>query len=335
MKYHALELTEPNKPLTLVEKPKTVLGPGLVRLRMHAAALNHRDLWIWMGKYANVQYPAVLGSDGCGKVEAVGAGVADSLIGRRVVVNPSLDWGEDDKAAGKNWRILGMPDQGTFAECLTLATEQVHFAPEHLDDHEAAAMPLAGLTGWRALQRRGGLKAGERILLTGIGGGVAQWMLAFAVSMQAEVWVTSGNVDKLERATLAGAKGGAVYHHPDWERQLFGLAGGGFDLIVDSAGGPDFAKLVDLLKPGGRLVFFGATQGNVPDLALRKIYWRQLDLRGTTMGSPRDFGDMLAAVTRWRLRPTIDQVVDWREASSAFRRMEAGEQYGKIVFRIT
>lgn len=335
MKYHVLELTEAGKPLVLAERAKAEPGPGQVRLRMLAAALNHRDLWIWTGKYANVQYPAVLGSDGCGKVEAVGTGVAESLIGRRVVVNPSLDWGDDDKAAGPAWRILGMPDEGTFAERLTLSANQVHFAPEHLDDSEAAALPLSALTGWRALNRRGGLKAGERVLLTGIGGGVAQWMLAFAVSMQAEVWVTSGNVDKLERATLAGAKGGAVYHQKDWEVELSKQADGGFDLIVDSAGGADFTKLVDLLKPGGRLVFFGATQGNVPDLPLRKVYWRQLELRGTTMGSPRDFGDMLAAVTRWRLRPTIDQVLDWREASSALRRMEAGEQYGKIVLRIS
>lgn len=332
--YRVLELTEPGGVFRLGHRPLLAPGAGQVRIRLTAAGLNRRDFWIWSGKYAQIQYPAVLGSDGCGVVEAVGEGVSQALRGLRVVVNPSLHWGGGDAAAGPDWRILGMPDEGTLAECLTVPAEQVHIAPEHLDDAEAAALPLAGLTGWRALFNRGGLQTGERVLITGIGGGVSQWMLVMALAAGAKVWVTSGKDERLERAVLAGAAGGAIYHQADWEKNLLQLCPGGFDLIVDSAGGPDFSRLIDVVRPGGRVVFFGATQGNVPELPLRKIFWRQIDLRGTTMGSPRDFAAMLKWVNAHRLHPTLEPVLPITQAAQAMRLFEAGERFGKQVLKL-
>lgn len=332
--YRVLELPGPGEDFRMGMRPLVEPGAGQVRIRVTAAGLNRRDFWIWSGKYANIQYPAVLGSDACGVVEAVGEGVATALRGLRVVVNPSLHWGGNEAAAGPDWRILGMPDEGALAECLTLPAEQVHIAPEHLNDAEAAALPLAGLTGWRALFSRGGLQAGEKVLLTGIGGGVSQWMLVMALAAGAKVWVTSGKAERIERAVLAGAQDGVNYRDTDWEKSLLKQCPGGFDLIVDSAGGPDFSRLIDVARAGGRLVFFGATQGNVPELPLRKIFWRQIDLRGTTMGSPRDFAAMLKWVSSCRLHPTLEPVLPITETTQAMRRFEAGELFGKQVLKI-
>jgi zinc-binding alcohol dehydrogenase/oxidoreductase len=329
----AAVLHKEGRPLVIeaVETPRP--RPGEVLVRLHAAALNHRDLWIRKGAYGKMAgLPCVPGSDGVGVVEAVGSREDDAWLGRRVVINPSLDWGADDAAPGAAWRILGVPDNGTFAQCVRVPAAQLFAAPEGWSAEEAAALPLAGLTAHRALFRRGELRAGQRVLLPGIGGGVAQWALRFARAAGAEVWVTSGSRDKIEAARKHGAAGGVLHAAPGWGAELAATAGP-FDLCMDSAGGAVWPEACEALRPGGRLVFFGATLG-AGEVPMRKAFFKQLSILGTAMGSPRDFAEMLAFVAEKNLRPAIDAVFDLADAEKALARMDAGAQTGKIVLRI-
>jgi NADPH:quinone reductase-like Zn-dependent oxidoreductase len=320
-------------PLRITQETLPGLKPGEAAVRLRAAALNHRDLWIQKGQYAGLKFPIVVGSDGAGTVERVGAGVDASWIGRKVVIDPAMDWGGNPEAQDKAFRILGLPDSGTLAEFVRVPAANLAPMPAHLSYEEAAALPLAGVTAYRALFTRGRVAAGEKVLLTGIGGGVALFLLKFAVAAGAQAYVTSGSTDKIRRAVELGAKGGVEYTRPDWAEALQAQAGQ-FDCVVDSAGGPDFPKLCDLTRAGGRLVFFGATVGNPPELPLRKVFWRQLNLLGSTMGSPQDFAAMVKFVGEKGIRPAVDGVYPFDQADEALRRMDAGGQVGKLVIRI-
>jgi zinc-binding alcohol dehydrogenase/oxidoreductase len=333
----AIVLRETGGPevLRLENVPEPEPGPGEVVVRLRAAALNRRDAWIRMGRYAGIRLPAILGSDGSGEVSAVGDGVRNVVPGAPVIVNPSLDWGDGERVPGPAFRILGMPDDGTYAELVRVPAANVYPKPERLSWEEAAALPLAGLTAYRAVVSRARVGAGETVLVTGIGGGVATLALLIARHLGARVLVTSGSDAKLERARALGAEGGANYHDPEWVEAIRQLAGeGGPDVAIDSAGGTTFAQLLDALKPGGRLVSYGATGGPAPATEVRRLYWKQLDLLGTTMGSPRDFAGMARLVAENPLTPVVDQIFPLAEAAAAHRRMEAAEQFGKIVLRI-
>jgi NADPH:quinone reductase-like Zn-dependent oxidoreductase len=318
--------------LKLADLPQAEPAAGEVAIALKAAALNHRDVWIKQGQYAGVRYPCVPGSDGAGVVVAVGEGVDRAWLGREAIVNPSFGWGDGEAAQGPDFAILGLPRAGTLAERIAVPAIQVSPKPAHLSWEEAAALPLAGLTAYRSLFSRAGLRAGERLLISGIGGGVAQLALVLAVAAGAEVWVTSSSPAKLDRARALGAKGGYDYTRAGWVEAA--KADGLFDVILDSAGGEGFDDLIELTKPGARLVFFGATRGNPPRFPLRKLYWRQLSLLGSTMGSPRDWRELLDFVARHGLRPSIDEAFPWERAPEAFARMERGEQSGKLVLRI-
>ena len=319
------------QPLAIQSIPEPVAGPGQAVVRLRAAALNHRDLWIQQGLYANIRLPQTLGSDGAGVVESVGSGEDRAWVGREVIINPSLAWGADPRAPGPDFRILGMPDPGTFAERIVIPVANLAPRPAHLSWEQSAALPLAGLTAWRALFTRARLESGERVLVTGVGGGAALFALQFATAAGASVWVTSGSDEKLARARSLGAAGGANYRDPAWPAQLGRLSGGMFDVVVDSAGGDGFAQLIELTRPGGRIAFFGATAGNPPGLNLRKCFFRQINLLGTTMGSPMDFAGMAGFVAARNVVPVVDRVFALREAEPALRHMESGAQFGKIV----
>ena len=185
-------LYAPARPLTLEEVPDLTPGAGEVVVRLEAAAINHRDVWLQKGEYFTSKYPVTLGGDGAGVVAAVGIGVDGAWLGESVVVNPGVGWGESEVFAADDFRTLGTPDNGTFAEQLLVPATQVHRRPAHLDVVQAAGLPLSGVTGYRALFSRGALKEGQRVLITGAGGGVAQFMLQFAVAAGAQVFVTSG-----------------------------------------------------------------------------------------------------------------------------------------------
>jgi zinc-binding alcohol dehydrogenase/oxidoreductase len=329
---NAVVLTGKNLPPVLqsVPDPKPAFGEVIVTLR--AGALNHRDVWIQQGMYAGILYPVIPGSDGAGVVSALGEGVDAAWLDRDVIINPSFDWGSSPRAFGERFTILGLPKDGTLAERINVPIGNLAPKPAHLSYEEAAALPLAALTAWRALFSRAQLRVGERVLVTGIGAGTALFALQFARAAGAEVWVTSSSAEKLAKAKELGAKGGANYQDAGWADALL-KDSGGFDVIVDSASGAGFNHLIDVAKPGGRIVFFGATTGPVPELVTRKVFWKQLSLLGTTMGSPDDFEGMVATVERHGIRPVISEVFPLGKAAEAFALMARGGQFGKIVLR--
>ena len=331
---NAAVLVGVKQPLVIQQMPDPVAPPGQVVVRLKAAALNHRDLWMQLGLYPNIIVPITLGSDGAGVVSSVGSPADASWVGREVIINPALDWGVDPRAQGPDFRILGLPDQGTYAEQVVIPVANLAPKPAHLSWAESAALPLAGLTAWRALFTRAQLKSGERLLVTGVGGGAALFALQFAEAAGAQVWVTSGSPEKIARACTLGALGGVNYREADWADSLLKRAGR-FDMIVDSAGGEGFAKLIDLAAPGGRIVFFGATTGNPKGLDMRKCFFRQINVLGTTMGSPADFAGMTAMVHRHKIVPVVDRVFPLASAEAALRHMEAGAQFGKVGLAIS
>lgn len=313
-----------------VEIPR--LKDGEVLVRLHASALNHRDLWIVKGQYAKIRTPVILGSDGAGEVVDVADGIDRDWLNRKVVINPGWDWGIDPRAQQRSFKILGMPDNGTQAEYVAVPIKYIVEKPSHLSWEEAAAIPLGGLTGYRALFSRGELKPGETVLLTGIGGGVATLMLQMAVAAGARVVVTSGSEAKIEAAKKLGALDGVLYTAPDWPKKVLELLNGEEpDLVVDSAGGKSFAELTGIVKPGGRIVFFGATTGLPDSLNLRQIFWKQISILGTTMGNPLEFAEMVRMFERCQIRPVIDKVFPLDMFKDAYRRMEKGGQFGKII----
>jgi NADPH:quinone reductase-like Zn-dependent oxidoreductase len=317
----------------LEEVPDPSPKAGEVVVRLRAAALNHRDLWISRNKYPNISLPALLGSDGAGQVSGMGEGVEGLRIGQDVVINPSLDWGSDDRVQGDRFRILGMPDQGTFAELIAVPAENVVAKPAGLSFEQAAAIPLAGLTAYRAVVTKARVRSGETVLVTGIGAGTATLAMQFSLALGARVFVTSGSEAKLEEARKLGAKGGVDYKDPEWPTRLRELAGPP-DVVIDSAGGEGFAHAVELLRPGGRLVTFGATTGPVPSLNVFHLFWKQLQLLGTTMGTAAEFSAMLELVEDRGIRPVVDRTFPLAEAPEALRRMEQAGQFGKIVLKI-
>ncbi|HRE83392.1 MAG TPA: zinc-binding dehydrogenase [Opitutaceae bacterium] len=328
----AAQLTAINQlSVTSVAAPKIGKGEALVHLK--AAALNHRDHWIKQGQYAGLKFPCIPGSDGAGVVTFVDPAADKSWKGKEVVINPSFDWGDSERSQGSSFSILGLPRQGTLAEQVAVPVSQLAVKPPHLSWAEAAALPLAGLTAYRALFSRARIEPSDRVLITGIGGGVALFALQFAVALGAQVWVTSSSREKIARAVSLGARGGFDYSASDWVK-LAASSQSGFDLIFDSAGGPGFEGLIDLVAQGGRIVFCGATHGNPPLLPMRKVFWRQITLLGTTMGSPQDWAAMLAFVARHQLRPMVSRVFPLDSAADAFQLMERNDQFGKIVVTI-
>jgi len=312
-------------------------GPGEVVVRLSHAALNRRDLFATHSQYPGAKpeaLPVVLGSDGAGVVAAKGESTDGPEEGAEVVINPALGWGDDPEAPGKEYRILGLPEDGTFAEMVKVPAENVLTKPAHLSPKEAAALPLAGLTAYRALFARGGLKAGETVLVPGVGGGVATFLVQMAAAAGARVFVTSGSDEKIEAAKGLGAEGGVNYRSEGWSKELKGMAGP-VDLSMDSVGGETFGALVSLARPGGRIVSFGATAGPVDRLVLPRIFLKHLTVLGTAMGTPEEFGAMLRFYEDHDLRPTIGARFPLEETAAALRHMEEGAGMGKIVLEIT
>lgn len=316
--------------IRLIELNSPVAGPKEMKVQIKAAALNHRDQWCREGKYPNLKNGTILGSDGAGIVTEVGKEVDNSWLGKEVIVNPAINWGSDQRAQGPDFRILGMPDHGTFAEYICVGADRIHAKPEHLTMEEAAALPLAGLTAFRAVAYHGKVKQGDRVLVTGFGGGVAQLAVQFALAMQAEVYVSSSQDWKINKAQDMGAKGGFRYDEPSWVKEANDRVGG-FDLIIDSAMGHTLSSLADVARPGGSIVVFGATLGNPSQLNARKIFWNQLRIQGSTMGSDADFEGMLKFVEEKKIIPLVDAVFSFANAVEAFEKMKKGSQMGKLV----
>ncbi len=329
----AVVLQEIGKPenVRVEEVPTPSPAAGQVRVKLEASALNRRDVWITLGAYPRIKLPSISGSDGAGVIDAVGEGVDSSMVGREVVIYPARDWGSDPRCGGANFRVLGMPDQGTFAEFICVPAPDVVAKPAHLSWVQAAAFPLAGLTAWRALVTHGEVQKGQKVLVTGIGGGAAGFALLWAKYHGAEVYVTSGSDEKLTAARGLGAKGGVNYHTAGWDKALREMSGG-IDIVIDSAGGTVVNQALNTLNNGGRFVFFGATLGNPPDgLEMAKLFFRQVRIQGTTMGRPEEFAAMVEFINRHRIEPVVDQTFKFTDAAAAYQRMFAAEQMGKLV----
>ncbi len=291
------------------------------------------------GLYPNINTPIILGSDGAGVVAELGQGMAEYWLDKEVIINPSQHWGNNPAFYGDDFTILGLPENGTFAEYISISHHYLVHKPKHLSMVQAAGLPLAGLTAWRALMTRGDFTPGNRVLVSGAGGGVALFVIQFAVAAGAEVWVTSSSDSKIRKAINLGVKGGTNYKEPDWHRDLLSKANapktGYFDTIIDGAGGSGFARLIDVAAPGGTICFYGGTAGNITDVMPSKVFFKQLNIHGTTMGTPLEFEEMIRFVEEKEIMPLVDEVFKLENTEQALRHMDSGEQFGKIVLQVS
>jgi NADPH:quinone reductase-like Zn-dependent oxidoreductase len=310
-------------------------GEGEILVNVKHAAFNRRDVFITQGLYPGIELPRTLGSDGAGVVAALGSGVAGPAVGTPVVIDPMLAWGSDPGMWAAGNSILGMPHDGTFAEYVLVPAQNVYAKPAHLSDEEAAAIPLAGLTAYRALVTRGGVTRDDIVLLTGIGGGVQTFALLFATYIGARTIVTSSSDEKLERAKAMGADVAINYKTTEaWTKAVRTAADGkGPTLVIDSAGGDTFAQCLDIARPGARVVTYGGTTAK-SSIRLFSVFWKHLDILGTSMGSPADFAGMLGLFSEGKLKPAIDEVVAMSDVVAAAERMNSSAQFGKIVMTL-
>jgi zinc-binding alcohol dehydrogenase/oxidoreductase len=302
--------------------PDPVAGPGEVVVELKAAAVNRRDLLVRNppGPAYQFDLPVVPGSDG--------AGIRRDT-GEEVVIYPGLGWGAREDAAGPDWRILGGPDNGTYAELVKVPEENVFPKPARFSWEEAAAFPLAALTAYRALFEVGGLVGGESVLILGAGSGVSTVAVSLAVQAGVRVLVTSSSQEKIDRAKDLGAEGGVIYTEEGWAETA-----GPVDVVLDSVG-TTWRESLRALRRGGRLVVFGGTGGPEVTLDVRALYLGWMSIRGTTMGSGRDFAALLRMVETGSWRPVVDSVRPLAEAEAAHDRMMAGEHFGKLVLAVT
>lgn len=328
--------------LTLLDMPEPRCTPGEVIVAVRAAALNHLDIWMRKGRAGvSLPMPHILGSDGAGIVHTVGEGVTDWKPGDEVVINPGLDCGHCEfclrgqHSQCRDFTIVGMGRHGTFAEQVAVPARNLQPRPIHLSWEEAAALPLAYLTAWRMLMTQGALRAGETVLIHGIGGGVAVAALQLATLAGAQVIVTSSSVDKLARAGELGAAHGILYRDGKVVESILEYTGGrGVDLVIDTVGAATWNINMEALRKGGRAIHCGVTTGPHVEMNLSTVYWKQLSILGSTMGSHEDFRALLAAVVASGLKPVVDSVLSLNEARAAQGRMESGAQFGKIALSI-
>ncbi|HEY0938520.1 MAG TPA: zinc-binding dehydrogenase [Steroidobacter sp.] len=328
----ALMLTKTDGPgsVELQDIDQPAPGPGEVRVALRAASLNYRELWISRGQYPGMKLPSGLGADGAGIVEAVGAGVDRTHIGREVVLYPGRGWGDNPKYPSRNFALYGMPLPGTLAQYICVPVENAFDKPASLSFEEAACLPTAGLTAWRALRVKANLAAGETVLITGIGGGVAVAACVFAIAMDGKVFVTSGAEQKIRRAEQLGAAGGVVYKQDKWGKELGKLAGG-IDVVIDGAPASSLSQYIRCLNMGARVVIYGSTGGVDTQFSAPDLFLRHASLLGTAMGTLADFQEMLAFVAQHRLQPVIDQRFTLERARDALLALENSHDMGKIV----
>jgi zinc-binding alcohol dehydrogenase/oxidoreductase len=314
--------------LVLEDVADPVAAPGEVLIRVHASALNHLDVWVRKG-LPSVPKPRILGADGAGVVEALGKGVEGFDLGDRVVINPGIEAGDG------TIHVIGEHGDGTNAELIAVPATNVYPIPGDLSFEEAAAFPLVFETAYRMLVTRARLLEGEWVLLWGIGGGVSTAGLAIAKALGARTIVTSSSDAKLDRARELGAD--VTVNHADGDVKAAvkeATAGQGVDVVVEHVGEATWRTSLDVAARDGRIAVCGATSGPNPPAALHRIWWKQLTILGSTMGTKADFEGAYDLIASGRARPVVDEVVPLAEIRTAHARLEAGEQLGKIVLRV-
>ena len=306
-----------------VEDP--VAGPGQVLIRLHAASLNHLDIWMRRG-LPSVPKPRILGADGAGVVEGLGAGADSFETGDRVLINPGLEDGA---------RIVGEHMDGTHAELISIPAENVYRIPESLSFEEAAAFPLVFETAYRMLVTKARLQEGEWVLVWGIGSGVGSAAFVIAKALGARTIVTSSSADKLDRARQLGAD--AVVNHAEEDVAAAvkeATGGAGVNVVVEHVGEATWKTSLQAAGPNGRIVVCGATSGPNPPAQLHRIWWKQLEIYGSTMGTKEDFEGAYELVASGAAKPIVDKVFPLADAAAAHEYLEAGKQFGKVIFAI-
>lgn len=320
----------------------TIQSPAQVLLRVQAIALNRLDLFVAQGLPGiTYRYPRVVGCDAAGTVQAVGSAVHQVRPGDRVMVNPTLSCGqcpaclEGEESLCATVGVLGEHVPGTAAEYLVLPGENLARVPPEMPWAQAAAFSLATLTAWRMLTTRAGTRAGETVLIWGIGGGVALAALQVARLLGARTIVTSGTDAKLDVARKLGAEAALNHRATDVPAEVRKLTSGrGADVIVDSSGEESWLGSLRALRRGGRLVICGATTGPMVSLDLRRLFWHHWSILGSTLGNRREYAEIVRLAGEGKLWPVIDQVVPLDQAARAVERLSQGAQVGKLVIEV-
>jgi NADPH:quinone reductase-like Zn-dependent oxidoreductase len=302
-------------------------GPGEVLVRLRAASLNHLDIWVRKG-LPSVPKPRILGADGAGEIEALGPGVTTFELGTPVVINPGVE------EPGGAIHVIGEHTQGVHAELAAIPASNVYPLPEQLSFEEAAAFPLVFETAYRMLVTRAALREGDWVLVWGIGGGVATAALQIAKALGANVIATSSSDDKLARARALGADAVVNHETEDVAAAVGETCSPGVHVVIETVGEATWTRSLQAARPGGRVVVCGATSGPNPPASLHRIWWKQLTVLGSSMGTREDFEGAYELVASRRAVPVIDRVFPLAEARAAHERLEAGEQLGKIVLKI-
>ncbi|MFD2639929.1 zinc-binding dehydrogenase [Piscibacillus salipiscarius] len=307
-----------------------IVKSNQVKVQLKAAGMNRRDIAVTYRHGASDE-PLVLGSDGAGVITEVGDSVDQWQVGDEVVINPGLGWKNISEAPPEGFEILGLPDDGTFAEYIVMDQDHVESKPAHLSWHEAGVLPLAALTAYRVLFTRGKVKKGDTVMLPGIGSGVLTYALKFAKAIGARVIVTSRSQSKLEKAKSLGAAL-AIDTNSDWNEVLKGEQ---VDLLVESIGRATFNKSLKIIRKGGTIVTFGSTTEDTVEIDIRHFFYGQFNLLGSTMGSAEEFRSMLAFVGQHNVKPEIDHMFNLEDYLEAFTYLKDTKNFGKIGFDIS
>lgn len=344
MKALALTATGGLEHLSLVDLPRPAIrATDDVLVRIHAAALNHLDLFVAQGlPGAGPTFPHVVGSDGAGTVEAVGEAVWQLKPGDRVMINPGISCDrcaacrEGEQSLCSTFRLLGEHLPGLAAEYAVVPADNLAPVPAKLSWAEAAGFSLSTLTAWRMLTTRARLQAGETVLIWGAGGGVSLAAIQITILLGGRAIVTSGSDSKLEVARRLGADTGLRHDRDDVIAEVRRLTGGrGADVVIDSVGERTFPQSLRALRRGGRLVICGATTGPSVSFDLRRLFWHQWSILGSTMGNRREYAEIVRLAHQGRLRTVVDRVVPLTDGVAAYQRMERDEQIGKLVLEVS
>lgn len=311
--------------LSYREMPEVQPRAGEVRVKLKTAGLNHRDLFV-LNRHKPNDPPLIIGSDGAGVIDAVGEGVSNIQVGDEVIINPSLGWKENSDAPPQGFEILGYPSHGTFAELVVVPADNVLQKPRYLTWEEAGVLSLAALTAYRVLFTRARIRPEMKVLIPGIGSGVATFLLQFAKAVGATVYVTSRSKDKCNKALELGADK-AIDTNEDWNKALGGEK---MDLVIESIGAATFNKSLNQLRPGGTVVTFGASAGDEVQINIRNFFYGQYNLLGSTMGSGEEYKEMVQFIQTHQIKPVLDRMYSLNEFKQALTRMESAAQLGKI-----
>ena len=340
----ALAFTEFGGPekLSLQDVPDPKIGPDDVLVRVRACALNHLDLFIREGIPAlKTPLPFWTGCDIAGDVADAGANVTNVKAGDRVCVNPNITCGQCEFClAGEDslcvrYRILGEHERGGLAELVKVRADKVLALPPHVSYEDAASFILTNMTAWRMVVTQGDVRAGQDVLILGVGGGVSSTAVQIAKLAGARVIVTSSSDEKLERAKALGADIGINYAKDDWAKKVFELTSRrGVDLVIENVGAATWKQSLRAVRNGGRVVTCGATSGPIGETDIRIVFWKQLHIIGSTMSSSKEFLDVMRLFFAGTLKPIVDEVMELRDGAAAQRKLAEGKQFGKLVLRV-